>query len=109
MRVSARILSPMSTTPAQSTAPRAPPPMAPGPRGRFLLGSLPEIQKDPLKLFVEVAREHGDVVRLKLAQPMHLVNHPDHIKHVLQDNHLNYEKGFGYARMEPLVGTGLLT
>ncbi len=82
---------------------------APGPKGLPVLGSIPEVRSDPLAFFSRVAREYGDVVRLNLIEHVHLLNHPDHVKHVLQDNHLNYEKGFGYARMEPLVGKGLLT
>ncbi|MGA9522293.1 MAG: cytochrome P450, partial [Myxococcaceae bacterium] len=83
--------------------------IASGPKGRPLLGNIPETRADPLAFFSKVAREYGDVVRLNLIETVHLLNHPDHVKHVLQDNHLNYEKGFGYARMEPLVGKGLLT
>ncbi len=88
-----------------SAAPR----IAPGPEGRFLIGNVPEMRRDPMQFFVDVIREYGDVVRLHLVQDVHLLNHPDHIKHVLQDNHTNYLKGFGYERMEPLVGKGLLT
>jgi cytochrome P450 len=42
---------------------------------------------------VDAWRQHGDVVRLKLAQyQAHLISHPDHIKYVLQDNYPNYTK-----------------
>jgi len=82
---------------------------APGPKGRFVTGSLADLRADPIKLFTGAARDHGDVVRLRLVQNVHLINHPDHFRHVLQENHRNYTKGFGYDRMEPLIGKGLLT
>ncbi|MFB6373566.1 MAG: cytochrome P450, partial [Bradymonadaceae bacterium] len=34
---------------------------------------------------------------------------PDAVKHVLQDNHRNYEKAFTYNYLKPVVGEGLLT
>jgi cytochrome P450 len=82
---------------------------APGPQGDPILGSLRALRADPIGLFAGAAREHGDVVRLRLVQHVHLINHPDHFQHVLQENHRNYTKGFGYDRMEPLIGKGLLT
>jgi cytochrome P450 len=81
---------------------------SPGPKGVPILGSLPQMRSDPLKLFFDAA-QYGDLVRLKLVADVLLLNHPDHVKHVLQDNHLNYLKGHGYDRLFPLVGQGLLT
>src|SRR6185312_1331167 len=38
------------------------------------------------------------------------VFHPDYIRHVLQDNHPNYQKGPRYrAALAPLMGNGLFT
>jgi cytochrome P450 len=83
--------------------------VAPGPRGCVLFGSLSEMREDSIKLLMDAARDFGDVVRLRLVQNVHLINYPDGIKHVLQDRHTNYQKGFMYERMKPLVGEGLLT
>src|SRR5919108_4918511 len=85
------------------------PAQAPGPRGQLLFGSLRDLRADPIKLFADAASHHGDVVRLRLVQNVYFINHPDHFQHVLQENHRNYTKGFGYDRMEPLLGKGLLT
>lgn len=98
-----------TATLSSPTATNAPYRTAPGPKGRLVFGSLPEMRKDPLSFFIDLGRDYGDIVQIKLVQDVFLLNHPDHIKHVLQDNHLNYQKGFGYSRMEPLVGKGLLT
>jgi len=82
---------------------------ATGPAGRRLLGHLHELQTDPIGLFTRAARDHGDVVRLRLGpHVVHLVNHPDNIKRILQENHTNYRKGVGYEQMRLLVGNGLV-
>ena len=37
-------------------------PVPPGPKGHFLVGSLPEIQRDELDFLMRQVHEHGDVV-----------------------------------------------
>jgi cytochrome P450 len=65
---------------------------------------------DPLAFLRWAAREYGDVVRFD-AWPfiIHVLHHPDHIKHVLQDNNRNYWKGNLVSRVKPLIGEGLFT
>ncbi|HVE83061.1 MAG TPA: cytochrome P450 [Myxococcales bacterium] len=82
---------------------------APGPRGRFILGSTPEFRSDPLDLLSRVVREHGDVVKLNLVKTAFVVAHPDGVRHVLHDHHLKYKKNFVYDRLQPLLGNGLVT
>ena len=69
-----------------------------------------EARRDPLKFLRWAAREYGDVVRFD-AWPfiVHVLHHPDHIKHVLQDNNRNYWKGNLMRRVKPLIGEGLFT
>ena len=82
----------------------------PGPRGHTLLGVLPEIRRDPLGFFLRAVLDYGDIVALDLPfQKVFLVAHPDHIKHVLQDNHRNYVKGRLARKMRFALGEGLLT
>src|SRR5258708_3838764 len=85
--------------------------IAPGPKGHPLVGSLPERNKSPLGFFMDVAREFGDVVRIKFGPRLvHLICHPDHIKYVLQDNNRNYgRQARGYTMMRMLIGQGLVT
>lgn len=109
MRVIARIFNTMQTTAATVDAPRRAPRLAPGPKGQLITGVLNELRKAKLKTLVGLARDYGDVVRMPVVIDMYLVTHPDHVKHLLQDNHLNYTKGFNYRRMEPFLGRGLLT
>lgn len=84
---------------------------APGPRGHLLLGSLREVQREPLNLLREGFRDHGDVVRYRFgATRALLLAHPDHIRHVLHDHQRNYDKRtIDYAMLRRLLGDGLLT
>ncbi|MFN0167030.1 MAG: cytochrome P450 [Bryobacteraceae bacterium] len=76
-------------------------------RYRVALG--PRFLRDPLGFFTESVREHGDIVAFSPGR-IFLINHPDYIKHVLQDNHPNYRKGLEMTKMlQPFFGQGLLT
>jgi cytochrome P450 len=84
---------------------------APGPRGHPLLGSLPEVRRDPLRLFLAAFHEYGEVVRFHFG-PMvaHLVSSPEGVHHVLVENHRNYGKQTrGYRNLRYVLGNGLLT
>jgi cytochrome P450 len=84
---------------------------APGPRGSLLLGSLPVIRKDPLRMLMKTFREYGDVVRLTFG-PMvaHLVSSPEGAQQVLAENNKNYGKQTrGFKNLRYVLGNGLLT
>jgi cytochrome P450 len=78
------------------------------PGGLPIAGHILQWRADPVKLMVESARR-GDVVRLDLPGETHLVTHPRDVKHVLQDNHQNYCKGWVFNRIRPYWGESLLT
>ncbi len=84
---------------------------APGPRGHFLLGNLPDFGRDMLGFFTDCARQYGDVVSLRLASfPACLLNHPEHFAYVLITNHENFVKhSFFWRHVTDLFGKGLLT
>ncbi len=84
---------------------------APGPRGHPLLGSLPEVRRDPIRLFLESFERYGEVVRFHFG-PMiaHLVSSPAGANHVLAENNKNYGKQTrGYRNLRYVLGNGLLT
>src|ERR687883_1525557 len=58
---------------------------APGPRGRFLVGSLRDFRGDRLIETMEQARaKYGDVVRFRIGpRTVHLISHPDLAQEVL--------------------------
>jgi cytochrome P450 len=83
----------------------------PGPKGHFLLGSIPAIQRDRVQFLVDLRRDYGDIVRIRLGPYSAVVIfHPDAIQRILQDNHKNYSKETRtYASLSLLVGNGLVT
>jgi cytochrome P450 len=62
----------------------------PGPPGNFLLGNAPHFQRNPLKMFLDGWRAYGDAVRFRGPKTLYLVVHPDYVKHMLEDHHLQY-------------------
>ena len=60
--------------------------------------------------YMTAFRTFGDVVGFHVG-PFRslLIAHPDHIKHVLQDNNHNYVKGLVIAKLKVLIGEGLFT
>lgn len=83
---------------------------APGPKGYFLLGNLPDFGRDMLGFFMKCAQEYGDVVSIRLAGfPACLLNHPDHCEYVLVTNQRNFIKhSFFWRHVTDLFGKGLL-
>lgn len=80
----------------------------PGPSGYPLVGIIPQLRRNPLQTFVDIAQRYGPVVQLELGpERSFLVAHPEAVQHVLQQNWQNYEKG--YEPVEPLIGNGLVT
>jgi len=83
------------------------PKVAPGPGS--MIRTLGPALRDPLGFLIRVHREYGEFVELRKGVNF-LVANPDGIKRVLQDNHLNYQKGSRYRRaLGRLMGDGLLT
>src|SRR5688500_10533827 len=90
-----------------------PPTRGPGaaaPTGRLLTGHLREFRADRLAFFTRCAREHGDVVPLRiLGFRVLLLNHPDLIEEVLVTQAKNFVKHFGLRLYKPILGNGLVT
>ncbi len=81
----------------------------PAPTGQWEHSTRAEHQAKA-RLFIAAARAYGDVVCLPAGpKRVYLVNHPDHIKRVLQDNHRNYRLTPFYGKLRPIFGEGLLT
>ncbi len=69
------------------------PDRAPGPPGDRWFGHLRAFRHDVLGLLTGAARDHGDIVRFRVGPLVtHLVNHPEHVSHVLQARARVYDK-----------------
>lgn len=84
---------------------------APGPRGLPVVGNLFPFRRDVLGLLVESRARFGDVVRFRLGPiVLHLVAHPDAIRHVLQERAEHYDKETrSSSKIRGMTGLGLLT
>src|SRR2546430_2637850 len=83
----------------------------PGPHSLNPLKSTLAFQRRPLQFLAELQKQYGDIAQFRLAiWSMVFISHPDYIKHVLQDNHRNYDKDvLMFQLAKPLVGDGLAT
>src|SRR5690348_7772641 len=83
----------------------------PGPRENWLYGSARAIQRDPLGFNLSVFRRYGNVVAIRfLIWPTYMIFHPQDVKHVLQEQHRNYNKDTYLMHfLRPVLGQGLLT
>src|ERR687896_697960 len=83
----------------------------PGPRGHWLVGNLPEFGRDLLGFLSRCAREHGAIVKFRLAGwTAYLLNDPEHIDYVLLSHHRHFIKHrFFWRHVTAIFGQGLLT
>jgi cytochrome P450 len=80
-----------------------------GPRGHWLLGSLPRLRTDMLGFFEECFREHGDAAYFRVANRRSmLLSHPDDIERVLVTENRRFIKNYALIFLKPLLGNGLL-
>jgi len=84
-----------------SPGPKIPP--APG-------NSVRELVRNPLRYFLSITRQYGDIICYRPApDTAYLVNHPDHIHHVLVDNARNYSKDtYSNQAFKKAIGPGLI-
>ena len=85
----------------------------PGPRGHWLWGVSSQFQGDLLQLMINWMHEYGDAIRFRYFPTLHgyLFCHPNHYRHILQDNRQNYNKLPNpiYEILKTFGGKGLLT
>jgi cytochrome P450 len=74
-----------------------------------LLGSLREFRRDQLGFYTRCAREHGDVVPVRLGPTRGLlIYHPDAIEDVLVTRSRDFTKTRGIRMLRALIGDGLV-
>lgn len=84
---------------------------APGPALSAFLRSLPALRSNPLQYIQQSLDDYGDFVHFRLAGlNAFLINRPESIQHVLQDNNSSYTKDtLQYNALSAITGEGLLT
>ena len=93
----------MTPSPSVGTAP-----LPRGPKGHGLLGNLGDLNRDQLGFYTRCAREHGDLVPIRLGRtPALLIYHPDAIEEVLVARNRDFIKSWGVRLLRALVGDGL--
>ncbi len=72
-------------------------------------GPLRESMLDPLGFAQRMQERYGDVARLQVGPVLvHLVFHPDHVRHVLHDRQKIYLRGWHYRLLRNLLGENLV-
>ena len=85
-------------------------PLPPGPRSWTPLGQLLPFRRDVIGFLSRLAAEYGDVAYFKVGRMgVALLNHPDHVRTVLQTSNDNFVKGRPLHLAKRLLGEGLLT
>ena len=92
-----------------SSAPIAPKEI-PQTKGWPLLGSLPQLAKDPFAFAAQARETYGDIYTLNLGlSKVVILNHPRHAQHILRDNARNYHKGGPlWDAVRDMLGNGLV-
>jgi cytochrome P450 len=83
----------------------------PGPAGLPLVGNTFAFRRDPLGFLLKTSRDFGDIayVPVLFGHGVYLLTNPDHIRHLLVENHRNFVKSSDYESLKLLLGEGLLT
>ena len=82
----------------------------PGPRDFLGLRTVDAMKRNPLQLMIDLHNTYGEIVHHTLLNaPVYFFTHPDHIGHMLQENHRNYQRSRDYRKLRRLLGNGLVT
>jgi cytochrome P450 len=86
---------------------------APGPKGHFLLGNLPELRHRPVEQMAAWHATHGEIVRLRLGhEVLHMLSHPELAQTTLIDRAETFVKMYRPGKPHGLslvLGQGLVT
>ena len=101
----------MTNTTVPSAPPSAAHPLPPSPPSHPLFGLMREFRQDRIGLYRRVARDYGDVLRMRyLWVNTYTLSHPDDMRHVLVENNHNYVRNpFVNDVFKLFLGDGLFT
>ena len=100
----------MLDTYPQTISPSEQPKSIPLTKGLPLVGSLPQLIKNPFGYLKQARENYGDIYNLNLGiSKMLIVNHPRQMQHILVDNAQNYRKGGAmWDAVRAMLGNGLV-
>ena len=100
----------MLDTYPQTISPSDQPKSIPLTKGLPLVGSLPQLIKNPFGYLKQARENYGDIYNLNLGiSKMLIVNHPRQMQHILVDNAQNYRKGGAmWDAVRAMLGNGLV-
>ncbi|GCE31001.1 cytochrome P450 [Dictyobacter alpinus] len=82
----------------------------PGPRGKFLLGSLPDFMRGALDASYKGFLEYGDVVQYHLGpRTIYIVSHPDIARTILIEKSRSFPRNDSKDDLGPITGQGLVS
>ena len=101
----------MTNTSVHSTHPPEALPLPPSPSSHPLFGLMREFRQDRIGLYRRVARDYGDVLRMRFMWVnTYTVSHPDYMRQVLVENNHNYVRNpFVNDVFKLFLGDGLFT
>jgi len=79
-------------------------------KGLPLVGSLPQMIKNPFGFLMQARNTYGDLYNLNLGiSKMLILNNPRQMQHIMVDNVQNYRKGGGmWDAIRAMLGNGLV-
>ncbi|MFD3163365.1 cytochrome P450 [Herpetosiphon sp. NSE202] len=84
--------------------------IAPGPRGRLLIGNLHDFIDDFLQTMDRDFIAYGDIVRYRIgSRVVHVVSNPNYAQHILVDHQRDFPKVGGNGGLEIIAGNGLIS
>lgn len=85
--------------------------IVPGPKGNFLLGSMRDLQHDPLAFLQSIQRDYGGIATFRLGpRRVYLVSDPDYVREVLVAQAKIVSKAsFNKNLLGRFLGNGILT
>jgi cytochrome P450 len=82
----------------------------PGPRGKPIIGSLPDFRRSVIETLMNGWRQYGDVVEYRGPLSVIAITHPDHVQYILRENASNFHHpDFEIKKLRPTFRDGLVT
>lgn len=80
------------------------------PTEHWLFGNALFLIKNPMPYLQQQMQQQDGIYRIiSLVKKIVVIDRPEYVKYVLQENNRNYTKSFGYDVLKDLLGNGLLT